>query len=186
MDWQECTEKLVILTNSCDDRGVPIGDVHSGIDELDARLIAAMTEHPRVGLMEISRQLGVARGTVQARLDKLIARGAITGFGPDVDPAHLGFPVLAFVFLEISQGRVDEAVKWLEGIPEVMEAHGTTGPRDLICRVSARDPGHLQEIINRILETSAVRRSTSYIAISEQIPFRTAPLVVAAGGLARQ
>ena len=88
------------------------------------------------------------------------------------------------MFLEISQGRVDEAVKWLEGVPEVMEAHGTTGPRDLICRVAARDPGHLQEIINRILETSAVRRSTSYIAMSEQIAFRTGPLVEEAGGMA--
>ncbi len=173
-----------------------VGDVHdrkpvrahpaepgaSAIDELDARLIAALTEHPRVGLMEISRRLGVARGTVQARLDKLVARGAITGFGPDVDPAHLGFPVLAFVFLEISQGRVDDAVAWLETVPEVMEAHGTSGPRDLLCRVAARDPGHLQEVINRILETPAVRRSTSYIALSEQIGFRTAPLVEAAGG----
>jgi DNA-binding Lrp family transcriptional regulator len=158
-----------------------MGDPHS-IDELDSRLIATLAEHPRVGLMEISRKLGVARGTVQARLDKLLARGAITGFGPDLDPAHLGFPVLAFVFLEISQGRVADAVAWLEGVPEVMEAHGTSGPRDLICRVAARDPGHLQDIINRILETPAVRRSTSYIALSEQIAFRTAPLVEAAGG----
>ena len=156
--------------------------MHDSIDDLDARLIAAMAEHPRVGLMEISRQLGVARGTVQVRLDKLVQRGAITGFGPELDPARLGFPVLAFVFLEISQGRVSEAVEWLEGVPEVMEAHGTSGPRDLICRVAARDPGHLQEIINRILETQAVRRSTSYIALSEQIGFRTAPLVEAAGG----
>ena len=116
-----------------------MSDMHSEIDELDARLIAAMTEHPRVGLMEISRQLGVARGTVQARLDKLVARGAITGFGPDLDPAHLGFPVLEFVFLEISQGRVAEAVKWLEGVPEVMEAHGTTGPCLLYTSPSPRD-----------------------------------------------
>jgi DNA-binding Lrp family transcriptional regulator len=159
-----------------------LSNMHDSIDDLDARLIAAMAEHPRVGLMEISRQLGVARGTVQARLDKLVQRGAITGFGPELDPARLGFPVLAFVFLEISQGRVAEAVEWLEGVPEVMEAHGTSGPRDLICRVAARDPGHLQEIINRILETQAVRRSTSYIALSEQIGFRTAPLVEAAGG----
>jgi DNA-binding Lrp family transcriptional regulator len=158
-----------------------LSNMHDSIDDLDARLIAAMAEHPRVGLMEISRQLGVARGTVQARLDKLVQRGAITGFGPELDPARLGFPVLAFVFLEISQGRVAEAVEWLEGVPEVMEAHGTSGPRDLICRVAARDPGHLQEIINRILETQAVRRSTSYIALSEQIGFRTAPLVEAAG-----
>jgi DNA-binding Lrp family transcriptional regulator len=160
---------------------VALDDSTSTIDELDARLIAAMAEHPRVGLMEISRRLGVARGTVQARLDKLIARGAITGFGPDVDPAHLGFPVLAFVFLEINQGRVADAVAWLEKVPEVMEAHGTSGPRDLICRVAARDPGHLQEVINRILESPAVRRSTSYIALSEQIPFRSGPLVEVAG-----
>jgi DNA-binding Lrp family transcriptional regulator len=160
--------------------------MHDSIDDLDARLIAAMAERPRVGLMEISRQLEVARGTVQARLDKLLRRGAITGFGPELDPARLGFPVLAFVFLEISQGRVAEAVDWLEGVPEVMEAHGTSGPRDLLCRVAARDPGHLQEIINQILETPAVRRSTSYIALSEQIGFRTAPLVKAAGDAARR
>lgn len=173
---------MVILTSRCQNHAFIVSDMHDSIDDLDARLIAAMAAHPRVGLMEISRQLGVARGTVQARLDKLLARGAITGFGPEVDPARLGFPVLAFVFLEISQGRVAEAVEWLEGVPEVMEAHGTSGPRDLLCRVAARDPGHLQEIINRILETPAVRRSTSYIALSEQIGFRTAPLVEVAGG----
>ena len=155
-------------------------EVHSGIDELDARLIAAMREHPRVGLMEISRQLGVARGTVQARLDKLVARGVVTGFGPEVDPTHMGYPVVAFVFLEISQGRLTDAVDHLEHVPEVLEAHGTSGDRDLLCRVVAHTPGHLQEIVNRILETPAVRRSTSYVALSEQIGFRTGPLVGAA------
>ena len=155
-------------------------EVHSGIDELDARLIAAMREHPRVGLMEISRQVGVARGTVQARLDKLVTRGVITGFGPEVDPTHMGYPVVAFVFLEISQGRLTDAVDWLEHVPEVLEAHGTSGDRDLLCRVVAHTPGHLQEIVNRILETPAVRRSTSYVALSEQIGFRTARLVEAA------
>lgn len=155
-------------------------DSPSDIDELDGRLIRALTEHPRVGLMAISRQLGVARGTVQARLDKLTARGAITGFGPEVDPARIGYPVLAFVFLEINQGRLDEAVDWLEGVPEVLEAHGTSGALDLLCRVVAHDPGHLQQVVNRILETRAVRRSTSYVALSEQIGFRTGPLVQAA------
>jgi DNA-binding Lrp family transcriptional regulator len=170
------------MHRTCDDSRVRLRNVHDGIDELDVRLIQVMSEHPRVGLMEVSRQLGVARGTVQARLEKLVSRGVITGFGPELDPVHMGYPVLAFVFLEINQGRLEEAVAWLEGIPEVLEAHGTSGALDLHCRVVAHDPGHLQEIVNRILDSSAVRRSTSYVALSEQIRHRTAPLVEAAPG----
>jgi DNA-binding Lrp family transcriptional regulator len=60
------------------------------IDDLDARLIATLREQPRVGLLEVARRLGVARGTVQARLSKLEARGVITGYGPEVDPAAMG------------------------------------------------------------------------------------------------
>src|SRR4051794_36973258 len=108
------------------------------IDRLDADIIELLTIHPRIGLVEVARRLEVARGTVQARLAKLAERGAVTGFGPQVEPAQIGYPVLAFVFLEIAQGRLAEAVETLEAIPEVLEAHGTTGPRDLLCRVAAR------------------------------------------------
>src|SRR5258708_36672278 len=73
------------------------------IDELDGGLIELLTNEPRVGVLEASRRLGVARGTVQARLDRLHARGVITGYGPDIDPAALGYSVMAFVTLEISQ-----------------------------------------------------------------------------------
>jgi DNA-binding Lrp family transcriptional regulator len=84
------------------------------IDELDARLIGLMTAEPRIGLMEVSRRLNVARGTVQARLTKLTDRGIIRSFGPEIDPARMGYPVLAFVFLEITQGRLTEAGAHLE------------------------------------------------------------------------
>ena len=149
----------------------------SPIDDLDARLIALMAAEPRIGLMEASRRLNVARGTVQARLAKLTERGVIRSFGPEVDPSKIGYPVLAFVFLEITQGRLIEAIAHLESVPEVLEAHATSGPRDLLCRVAAHDTEQLQEIINRLLSTSAVRRSTSYIVLSTQIAHRTGPLV---------
>lgn len=152
----------------------------SELDELDAGIVELMATEPRIGLVEVARRLGVARGTVHARLTKLTARGAVTGFGPEIDPAHIGYPVLAFVFLEISQGRLAEAVETLEAIPEVLEAFGTTGPRDLLCRVVARDNAHLQELINAILHSPSVRRSTSYIAMSTQIAPRSLPLVRAA------
>ena len=130
--------------------------------------------------MEASRRLNVARGTVQARLSKLTERGIIRSFGPEVDPALMGYPVLAFVFLEITQGRLTEAVGHLEAVPEVLEAHATSGPRDLLCRVAARDTEQLQDIINRLLAPRRSGRSTSYIVLSTQIAHRTGPLVQAA------
>ena len=150
------------------------------IDELDARLLLMLRAYPRVGLVEVGRRLGVARGTVQARLEKLQARGVITGFGPEVEPAQIGYPVLAFVALEIVQGRLEEAVAGLQRVPEVLEAHGVTGDRDLLCRVVARDNGHLQDVINAMLHTGAVRRSTSAISMTRQIPYRIEPLIGAA------
>jgi DNA-binding Lrp family transcriptional regulator len=151
------------------------------IDELDARLIAALRESPRVGLLEIARRVGVARGTVQARLRKLEQRGVVTGYGPEVDPGAMGYAISAFVFVELNQGRLAEAVELLGSVPEVLEADAISGPQDLVCRVAARDTEHLQEIVNRLLATPAIQRCTSHIVLSRQVPPRTGPLVSAAG-----
>ncbi len=149
-------------------------------DQLDARLISALRNNPRVGLLEVARRLGVARGTVQARLQKLESSGVITGHGPEINPHALGYTVTAFVLIELAQGRLAEAVTVMEGIPEVLEADGVSGPHDLICRIVARDTEHLQQLINELLSTPAIERCTSYIVLSRQVPPRTLPLVAAA------
>jgi DNA-binding Lrp family transcriptional regulator len=151
------------------------------IDELDARLIAELRAHPRLGLLEISRRLGVARGTVQARLRKLEDRGVVTGYGPEVDPAELGHAIQAFVMLELTQGRLGAAVEALEATPEVLEVHAVSGPQDLICRIAARDTEHLQEIVNSLLAAEGIQRSTSYVVLSRPISPRVQPLVDAVG-----
>lgn len=149
----------------------------TGIDALDARLIQAMSETPRAGVMELARQLQVARGTVQARLDKLQKRGIISGFDPDLDLRAMGYDVLAFVTLEIVQGRLSDVIEHLMSIPEVLEAHATTGPGDLHCRVVARTNEHLQVVLGRVLEVPGIARTTTQIALTEQIEHRVLPLV---------
>lgn len=147
------------------------------IDELDSRLIQELAVSPRAGILELSRRLGVARGTVQARLDKLQAREVITGFGPDVNPEAMGYEVLAFCTLDITQGRLGDVIEHLRAIPEVLEAHSTSGPGDLHCRIVARTNAHLQQVINRVLEVQGIGRTSTVIALSEQIGYRTSPLV---------
>src|SRR5437588_11827457 len=139
------------------------------IDHLDARLIAALAASPRAGILELSRQLGVARGTVQARLDKLVERGVVSGFGPEIDPAAMDYAVLAFTTLEIAQGRLADVVTHLRDIPEVLEAHAITGPGDLHCRVVAGTNDHVQDVINRMLEVQGISRTPTVLALSPQI-----------------
>jgi DNA-binding Lrp family transcriptional regulator len=152
----------------------------SAVDLLDYQLLAALKATPRVGILELARRLGVARGTAQARLDRLQRRGVVTGFGPDINVEALGFEVLAFTTLEIAQGRLQDVVEHLREIPEVLEVHGISGAGDLHCRVVARTNRDLQRIINRILEVRGIDRSTTVIALSEQISHRVLPLVRAA------
>src|SRR3954454_6098712 len=151
------------------------------LDALDVRILRLLGAEPRIGVLEMSRRLAVARGTVQARLEKLIARGAITGFGPDVSPAAIGFGVMSFVTLEISQRYGHTAVaEHLAEIPEVLEAHTITGSGDLLCRIVARSNADLQRVIDMIVGYEGIVRASTIIALAEQIAYRVLPLVEAA------
>jgi DNA-binding Lrp family transcriptional regulator len=155
-----------------------MGQGDGSIDRLDGRLIALLAAEPRVGVLEASRRLGVARGTVQARLDRLHARGVVTGYGPDIDPIALGYRVTGFVTLEIRQaGGHDPVAEHLAGIPEVLEAHTITGPADMLCRVVARTNADLQRVIDAIVDVPGVMRASTVIALATPVPYRVLPLV---------
>lgn len=149
----------------------------SAVDSLDARILSLFRDEPRVGVLEASRRLGVARGTVQARLDKLAARGVVTGWGPDIDPVALGYPVTAFVTLEITQSGHDALGGRLAEIPEVLEVHTITGSGDLLCRVVARSNTDLQRVIDQVVGTDGVVRSSTVIALATQVSHRVLPLL---------
>ena len=149
----------------------------NGIDDLDARLLRELDAAPRVGVLELSRRLGVARATVQARLDRLVSRGVIATFAPTLDPIALGFQVTAFATLEIRQGRGAQVLDHLRQIPEVLEVHTITGQGDMLCRLVARSNDDLQHVLNRVTEFEQIVRTSTVIALSNPISHRVLPLV---------
>ncbi len=150
------------------------------IDALDRRLIALLTAEPRIGVLEASRRLGVARGTAQARLDRLVARGVIRSFAPALDPQALGYRVTAFANLEIRQGARDRVAAHLAAIPEVLEVHTITGQGDLFCRLVARDNDDLQRVIDDLVADDDITRTSTVVALACVLEHRVLPLVEAA------
>lgn len=151
------------------------------VDALDSAILHLFAADPRVGVLEASRQLRVARGTVQARLDRLERDGVVRGWGPEVEPEAMGYPVTAFVTLEISQASGHDPVgQHLALIPEVLEAHTVTGPGDLWCRVVARSNSDLQRVLDAVVSFPGIQRSSTMITLATQIEHRVLPLVAAA------
>lgn len=135
----------------------------------------------RIGVLEASRRLGVARGTVQARLDRLHREGVITGWAPGVDPAALGFPVSAFGTLEIAQGHGHAGVAaHLQEIPEILEAYTITGAADMMVRLVARSNADLQRVIDLVVSHPDVTRASTVIVLATEIAPRVVPLIATA------
>jgi len=151
------------------------------VDELDSRILAVFAAEPRIGVLQCSRRLGVARGTVQARLDRLGATGVVSGWGPQLEPTAMGYAVTAFMTLEIRQARGHDAVaQHLAGIPEVLEVHTITGSGDLFARVVARSNADLQRVIDTVVANDDILRTSTVIALATQIRHRVLPLLQAA------
>ena len=147
------------------------------LDQLDLELLNLLLEEPQAGMREYARVLGVARGTVQARLARLEREGVIARHAPAISPAGLGFAVQAFVQLYLAQGQLDNVVSMLTGLPEVLEAHTTTGEGDLLCRVAARSNLHLEEIVQTLLALPGVTRTRTEISLNQRVGYRVLPLV---------
>lgn len=146
-------------------------------DALDVALLRTLAERPRVGDLELSRTLKVARATVQGRLRRLDERGVIRDWAPTVDVAAAGFGVQAVITLEISQGLLADVREHLVSMPEVLEAHVTTGDYDVVCRVATESHERLQDVLVRLNQSPSVVRSTSVVLLSELIPPRVLPLL---------
>ena len=147
------------------------------LDALDLALLTALQLSTRVGILELSRSVKVARATVQSRLERMERSGVITGYGPDVDIAAAGYPVQAFVTLEIAQGSLDKLHQDLSSIPGVLEAYATTGTGDVLCRVAAASNAELQQTLLQLNGSPWVARSTSAVLLSTVVAPRAMPLL---------
>ena len=148
------------------------------VDALDRSLLRLLLTEPRLGVLETSRRLGIARGTAQARIARLERDRVLRDWAPTVDVRGLGFAVTAFATLEVQQGGGHRAVAdHLRSIPEVLEAHTTTGQGDLLCRIVARDHADLQRVLDALTASPLISRTATVISLTDEIPYRVVQLL---------
>lgn len=146
-------------------------------DDLDLKLLTLLLTEPKAGVREYARRLGIARGTAQSRIEKLVASGAITSLSPHLDPAALGFPLYAHIQLQLRQLHLDAVVAQLAEIPEIIQADSSAGQHDLVCQVVAKDHNHLERITMKMMAIDGVERIQTEVMLRHRIQRRTLPLL---------
>ncbi len=141
-------------------------------DETDAALLTLLAENARMPVATMARRLGLARTTVQARLDKLETNGTITGYTLRLGAA-LRSRLRATVLLSAEPRASAGILARLKTLSQVEAVHTASGRFDMIVEVSANTTEELDDVLDRICDAQGVRSSESLIHLTTKIDRRT-------------
>jgi len=141
------------------------------IDETDAKILSILAQDAKMSYAEIGKLLFVSAGTVHVRIKKLIDAKIIKGTYADLDYGNLGYDVCAFLGIYLEKSSFYESVKQeLRNIPEVIDAHYTTGVYSIFVKILCRDTDHLREVLSKKIQNiKGIQRTETMISLEECI-----------------
>jgi Lrp/AsnC family leucine-responsive transcriptional regulator len=133
-------------------------------DEIDGRIVRAVSIDGRATLADISQEVGLGTSAVQSRLRRLESRGVITGYRATVDAEAVGKPLSAFIEITpLDPAQPDNAPELLEHLDEIEACHSIAGDASYILFVRVTSPRHLETLIRDIRSAASVNTRTTVV-----------------------
>jgi DNA-binding Lrp family transcriptional regulator len=141
------------------------------MDEIDAKILELLKKDARIPLSRISVEVGLSSPSIKDRITKMEQEGVILGYRPILDYAKLGLPLTAYINLRLHYPLccTEEFIEEIQKIDEVIEGHYTDGEEDMLLKVVASEPSHLQQILMKINSLPGVASSKSIISLTTPI-----------------
>lgn len=135
-------------------------------DELDRRIIAHLRGDGRASLAKLADAIGVARGTVQNRLDRLAETGTLLGFTVRIREDYDDRRVHAVMMIEVVGKSTTQVIRKLRGIPEIASLHTTNGKWDLVADIRAGSLSDFDRVLREIRMIDGVSNSETSLLLS--------------------
>lgn len=135
-------------------------------DDLDRRIIALLRVDGRASLSKLAGALGVARGTIQNRLDRLLDTGALLGFTVRVREDYDDLTVRAVMLIEVNGRSTTQVIQKLRGITEIRALHTTNGNWDLVADISAQSLSDFDRVLREVRTIDGVENSETSLMLS--------------------
>ena len=138
------------------------------VDELDRRLIALLRADSRTPAASLAKALKVSRGTVQNRIERMVAQGVVQGFTIKTRPEMDANRVRAMMTIAIEGERSGAVIKALKGFPEVSAVHTTNGRWDLVAELDVETLGAFSQALDRIRQIEGIASTETSILLATQ------------------
>ncbi len=136
------------------------------LDDTDRRLLALLRNDGRLPAATLARHLGVSRGTVQNRLDRLVVAGVILGFTVRLQTDAEGAGVRAIMSIEVRSADTRAVLAALRRMPEVGGVHSTNGRWDLVAEIATPDLAALDRVLTEIRALKPIANSETSILLA--------------------
>jgi DNA-binding Lrp family transcriptional regulator len=138
------------------------------MDDLDRQLVSILRADSRKPAAAIAQALKVSRGTVQNRIDRLLARGIIQGFTVRTRPEDEANRVRAIMTIAIEGERSGAVLKALRGFPEVDKVHTTNGRWDLVAELDVETLAEFSRTLDQIRQVEGIASTETSILLATQ------------------
>lgn len=140
------------------------------IDEIDAKLLTALTEDASISVPKLSKKIKVNPSVCYSRIKRLIKRGYIQKFTIVTNEELLGNNVTALVGLNIDAKKRDNVLKNVTTLAETRGVEEVTGRFDMLVTIKARSLDDMHNIVTRkIGGIDGVNKSETFIELKSQL-----------------
>lgn len=136
------------------------------LTDLDRSLLSALREDGRASVASLARRLGVARATVNSRLERLISTGTIVGFTARVRDEVDPLAIHAIALIAVEGRSADKVIRQLRGFPEITALHTTNGGWDLVAELRTESLGGFDQVLGRIRGVEGIINSETSLLLS--------------------
>ncbi len=117
------------------------------MDNIDLKLLSLLQQNARTPLKQLAEQVFLSSPATAARLEKLEREGVISGYRAEIDLKKLGFPIIAFINLELRPDQKPEFYPFIRSHPNVLECSCVTGHFAMHLKVAFDSTENLDQFI---------------------------------------
>jgi DNA-binding Lrp family transcriptional regulator len=150
------------------------------LDSTDVQILQLLLVDGRMPNSALAARVGIAPSTCLGRVRSLRERGILRGFGADIDPAALGYPIQAMVSVKMQPHARDQLTTFMRDLldlPLVLNAYLLGGNSDFLIHVAAASVERLRELVIDELNTNPAVAETETNLIFQYRRAARLPLV---------